>query len=140
MRVLPPNIHGGDGTIGSAANSGPGNGTLDLFQDVYVWLHIQRVIANWSQDVRNMSSDLPSLCYPTAKLGNPGLVAYLLRVYIWDMVQGAFPPRDHLPVGGHAEWVPIPHTSFCAESGLFSRHAFGWAQAKCLKTAGVTTM
>ena len=90
--------------------------------------------------MRNMSSDLPSLGYPTARLGNPGLVAYLLRVYIWNMVQGAFPPRDHLPVGGHAEWVPIPHTSFYAESGLFSRHSFGGAQAKCLRTAGVTTV
>ena len=123
----------------SMLTRGPKHGSLDLFEDIYVWLHIQRIISNWSQDVRLMSADLPSVCYPMARLGTPELVAYLLRVYILDMVQAAFPTRNYQPVGNHTEWVPMPHTSFYSEIGLHSRCQFSGPQAAKGKKPAVAT-
>jgi len=111
-----PGFAGSLAPITEALTKGVRHRQLTGYHDVYIWLEIQRMLKEWSLDVRKFAAPVT---HTNMDMRTPARVADLLRAYATDLVLAA---DQDVGLPAERRWEPQPHSDFYSEMGAYRRY------------------
>jgi len=111
-----PGFAGSLAPITDALTKGVRHRQLTGYHDVYIWLEIQRMLKEWSLDVRKFVTPVN---HAHMDMTTPARVAELLWTYAMELVRAA-DQDSRLPA--ERRWEPQPHSDFYSEMGAYRRY------------------